>query len=143
MSVLFRADSLQVTDDWIRAPAGTIRVGDVRRVWVTRRAGRGSRALTAALGVAVLLAVLAGAGLSGWLSHNWLWIVAAPVIFLAVAWVGLLDPMAIYLEKRHHELWVATDTVAVRMYKANSVEAKKALRAIERAVERHWEGAVE
>lgn len=144
MAMLFHADGVQVTEDWVRGPAGTIRVADVRRVWVTRRqTSRGSRALTATLGFAVVLVVLGGAGLSGWLTRNWLWILAAPVIFLVVAWIGLLDPLAVYLEKRHHELWVATDTVALMIYKANSVEANKALRAIERAVERHWESTLE
>ena len=144
MSTLFDADGLQITEDWIRAPAGTIRIRDIRRAWVGRhQAGRGSRTLTAALGVVVVLVVLGGAGLSGWLTENWLWILAAPLIFLVLAWIGLLDPLAIYLEKRHHELWVSTDAVAVCVYRANSVEAKKALRAIERAVERHWEASRE
>ena len=140
MSTHFDADGLRVTSEWIHSPAGAIRISDVRRAWVTRRqVGRGGRALTAIAGSAVILAVLGGAGLGGWLVHNWLWILAAPLIFLVIATVGLLDPVAIYLEKRHHELWIATETVAIRIYKANSVEANKALRAIERAVERHWE----
>jgi hypothetical protein len=68
-----------------------------------------------------------------------LWLLAAPVIFLAAAWIGLLDPVAIYLEKRHHELWIATDTGSAMVWKANSVEANKALRQIQRARERHQE----
>lgn len=140
MSTHFDADGLRVTGEWIRSPAGTIPIRDVRQVWVTRRrAGRGSRTLTAALGAAVILAIICGAGLGGWLADHWLWILATPLIFFVIAYIGLLDPVAIYLEKRHHELWIATDTVAIRIYKANSVEAHKALRAIERAVERHWE----
>jgi hypothetical protein len=140
MAMLFRADSLQVTDDWIRSAAGTFAIRDVRSVWVTRRqVTGGSRLLTAALGIGAILVVVGGAGATGWLTRNWMWLLAAPVIFLVAAWIGLLDPIAIYLEKRHHELWIATDVVAVRVWKANSVEAKKALRQIQRARERHHE----
>ena len=117
-----------------------IRIGDVRRVWVTRRtATRGSRLITAALGLALIGVVPGGAAFTGWLSKNWIWLLTTPLVFLIIAWVGLLDPLAIYLEKRYHELWVATDTVAMHVYRANSVEAHKARRAIERAIERHWD----
>ena len=44
-----------------------------------------------------------------------------------------------YLEKRHHELWITTGTVSVLLWKANKVEARKALRQIQRARERHRE----
>jgi hypothetical protein len=140
MAILFRADELQVTEDWIRAPSGTFPIRDVRSAWVTRRQiGRGSRLMTAALGAGALLIVIGGAGATGWLTRNWIWIVAAPAFFFVAAAIGLLDPIAIYLEKRHHELWIATDSVAVRVWKQNSVEVNKALRAIQRARERHRE----
>jgi hypothetical protein len=141
MTTLFRADDLQVTDDWIRAVSGTFRIPEVRNVWVTRRqAGRGNRFMTTALGIGVLLVLIGGAGATGWLTRNWAWLLATPVLLLVAAWIGLLDPIAVYLEKRHHELWIATDSVAVRVWKANAVEARKALRAIERARERYQDG---
>jgi hypothetical protein len=140
MTVVFRADDLQVTDDWIRAAPGTFAIRDVRSAWVTRRqATRGNRLMTAILGIGMLLVIVGGAGAVGLLGRIWMWLVAAPVIFLAAAWVGLLDPIAIYLEKRHHELWITTDVSAVLVWKANSVEVNKALRAIQRARERHFE----
>jgi hypothetical protein len=137
--VLFHAADLQISEELIRTPAGRLRIADVRRVWVTRRAGRGSRTMTAALGVAAVLVVIGGVGLSGWLADNWPWLLTAPVIFVVVVHFGLLDPIAIYLEKRHHELWVATDHEALCIFRANSVEARKAQRAIERAAERRAE----
>lgn len=140
MAMLFRADDLLITDEWIRAEGTTIPIGDVRQVWVTRRqAGRGSRLMTAILGAAILLIVIGAVGATGWLTRNWVWLLAAPLLFVIAAHIGLLDPIAVYLEKRHHELWVATDSLAVRIYKANAVEANKALRAISRASERHRE----
>jgi hypothetical protein len=140
MAMLFQAEGLQVTDEWIRCRAGTFAIGDIRNAWVTRRqAGQGSRLMTAMLGIGLLLIVVGGAGASGWLAHNWMWLLAAPVLFFVAAGIGLLDPIAIYLEKRHHELWIATDSVAVRVYKANSVEVNKVLRTIQRARERHIE----
>jgi MFS family permease len=136
MAMLFRADGLSVTDDWIKAAAGTFAIADVRTAWVTRRqVGRRGRLLTATLSLAAALVVIGGAGLTGWLTRNWLWVLAAPLIFFVAAGIGLLDPIAIYLEKRHHELWIATDAVAVRLWKHNSVEVNKALRAIQRAHE--------
>jgi hypothetical protein len=141
MATLFRADDLQVTDDWIRATAGTFHIPDVRSAWVTRRqAGRGNRMMSTLLGVAVLLLLIGGAGATGWLTRNWVWLLATPVLLLVAAWIGLLDPLAVYLEKRQHELWIATDAIAVRVWKANSVEAGKALRAIQRARERYQDG---
>jgi len=140
MTMLFHAAGLQITDDLIRSVPGTFRIRDVRSVWVTRRqVGRGSRLMTEALGVGVVMVVIGGAGATGWLTRNWMWILTAPVFFLVVASIGLLDPIAIYLEKRHHELWIATDSVTVRVWKANSVEANKARRQIQRACERHRE----
>lgn len=140
MAMLFRSADLQVTDDWIRSTAGHFSIGDVRSAWITRRrAGRGSRVLTAALGILAVVGLLWGAGVLGWLARYWPWLLAAPVIALAAAWIGLLDPIAIYLEKRHHELWIATDAVVVRVWKANSVEVNKALRQIQRARERYHE----
>lgn len=137
---LFHTDDLQITDDWIRSSAGMFSIRDVRNAWVTRRQiGRGGRLFTAMLGLAAVLVVVGVAGVSGWLTRNWMWLLAAPLLFFVAAAIGLLDPVAIYLEKRHHELWIATDTVAVRVWKANSVEVNKALRAIQRARERHRE----
>jgi nicotinamide riboside transporter PnuC len=95
--------------------------------------------MTAVLGAGVLLVIVGTVGATGWLARNWGWLLAAPLFFVVAAHIGLLDPIAIYLEKRHHELWIATDVVSVRIYKANAVEAHKALRAIQRASERHHE----
>jgi hypothetical protein len=140
MATLFRADDLQITDEWIRAVPGTFAIRDVRSAWSTRRgASRGSRLLTAMLGIGAVLVVLGGAGMTGWLTRNWIWILAAPLLFFAAAAIGLLDPVAIYLEKRHHELWIATDSVAVKVWKHNAVEVHKAVRAIQRARERYLE----
>jgi hypothetical protein len=140
MALLFRSDHLQVTEDWIRSSAGTFAIRDIRSAWVTRKQiGRGSRLTTGLLGVAALLVVIGGAGATGWLEANWVWLAASPVLFFVAAGIGLLDPIAIYLEKRHHELWIATDKVSVRLWKANAIEANKALRAIQRARERHRE----
>jgi hypothetical protein len=138
--MLFHADGLSVTESWIRAAPGSIPIGSVRSVWVTRRQiGRGSRLLTGLLGVAAVLVVIGGTGMTGWLMRNWLWLLAAPVLFFLAAAIGLLDPIAIYLEKRHHELWIATETSAVCVWRHNWVEVNKAVRAIKRACERHRE----
>jgi hypothetical protein len=140
MALLFRSDHLQISDDWIRSAAGTFAIRDVRNAWVTRKQiGRGSRLATGLLGVAALLILIGGAGASGWLQNNWGWVLAAPVLFFVAAGIGLLDPVAIYLEKRHHELWMSTEQVSVRLWRANAIEANKALRAIQRARERHHE----
>ena len=140
MATLFRAAELQVTEEWIRALPGTFAIKDVRSAWSTRRrVSRGSRLLTALLGVGLVLVLIGGAGLTGWLTDNWMWLLAAPVVFFAAAWIGLLDPIAIYMEKRHHELWIATDSTAVAVWKDNAVEVNKALRAIQRARERYLE----
>lgn len=140
MATLFRANGLIVTDDWVRAATGTYAIRDVRAAWTTRRqAGRRGRLLVAVLGVVALLILVTGAGLIEWLIRHWIWILAAPLVLVLAASIGLLDPIAIYLEKRHHELWIATDVVAVCVWKHNSVEVNKALRAIQRACERHRE----
>src|SRR5262249_55173366 len=108
--------------------------------WTTRRqAARGSRLLTAALGTGLVLALIGAVGATGAFTQVWLWLLASPLLFLAAATIGLLDPIAIYLEKRHHELWITTDSVAVLLWKANYVEVRKALRQIQRARERHRE----
>jgi hypothetical protein len=140
MARLFDEDGLQITHDWIRTPTGTYAIAKVRAAWVTRRqVGRGSRLLTAGLGAGLVLVLIGGAGMSGWLSRNWVWLLASPVFFFVAAAIGLLDPIAIYLEKRHHELWITTGTVSVLLWKANKVEVRKALRQIQRARERHRE----
>jgi hypothetical protein len=142
MALLFRDrdDALKVTDQWIQSStAGNIPIRDVRQVWVARRGGAASRLMSALLGAGVLLVIIGGVGATGWLTRNWIWLLAAPVLFMIAVHFGLLDLLAIYFEKRHHELWVATGSVAMPIYRANSVEARKAQRAIERASERHFE----
>lgn len=140
MARLYDHDGLVVTDDWILTPTMRLAVHDVRDAWVTRRQlARGSRWFTYGLGTGTVLVLLAGAGLTGWLTRNWLWLLAAPVIVLGAGAIGLLDPIAIYLEKRHHELWISTETGSVRVWKANAVEVGKALRQIQRARERHFD----
>jgi hypothetical protein len=137
MATLFREDGLQVTEEWIRSVPGTFAISDVRSAWAARKQiGRGSRLLSALLGIAAVVALIGGAGASGWLIEHWEYLLAAPVVFFVAAWIGLLDPIAIYLEKRHHDLWIATDRGAVRIWRNNSVEVNKALRAIQRAQER-------
>jgi hypothetical protein len=138
MATLFRADDLQITDEWIRAVPGTFPISDVRSAWSTRHgASRGSRLMTALLGIGAVLVVVGGIGMTGWLTRNWMWVLAAPLLFFAAAAIGLLDPVAIYLEKRHHELWIATNSVEVKVWKHNAVEVNKAIRAIQRARERY------
>jgi hypothetical protein len=135
---LFDEAGLVVSDRWIHSPAGRYAIADVRDIWVTRRrAARGSRWMTAGLGAGAVLVLMGGAGMAGWLTSNLLWLVlAAPALFIVAGTVGLLDPLAIYLEKRHHELWITTGTGDVRLWKANAVEARKALRQIQRARQR-------
>jgi hypothetical protein len=140
MARLFSEQELQISDEWIRTPYGSYPIAGVREAWVTRRQlTKGSRLLTAALGAGAVLVLVGGAGMTGWFSRNWLWLLASPVLFFVAASIGLFDPVAIYLEKRHHELWIVTDAGAVRLWKANKVEAHKALRQIQRARERHRE----
>jgi Family of unknown function (DUF6232) len=141
MTLLFRDDELMVTDEWIRTSTATFAIAEVRRAWVGRgRVGAGGRALTGGAVAGALLVVIGAVGASGWLTRNWGWLLVAPALFFVAGSIGLFDPVAIYLEKRHHELWIATDTVAVRVYRANRVEANKALRAIQRANERRNAG---
>jgi hypothetical protein len=140
MSVLFRARQLQISDDWIRGAPGTFAIRDVRSAWVTRRQfGRGRRLTTVLTAVALALIVIGWAGASGWLGRNWSYLLWGVLLLPVAAWIGFLDPIAIWLEKRHHELWIATDSVAVLLWKHNLVEVNKALRAINRACERHRE----
>ena len=140
MTTYFRNDELLVTDEVIRSRSGTFTIAEVRQVWVGRgSAHRGARLLAGAAGAGVLLVVIAAVGASGWLARNWVWLFILPVLFFVAGSIGLFDPVAIYLEKRHHELWIATDAVAVCVYKANLVEANKAARAIQRANERRRE----
>ena len=146
MALLFRDrdDALKVTDHWIQSTtAGNIAIRDVRQVWVARRTGAGSRAVTILLGAGVLMVIIGAVGATGWFTRNWIWLLAAPFLFMIAVHFGLLDLLAIYLEKRHHELWVSTATIAMPIYRANLVEARKAQRAIERASERHFEGSLE
>ena len=136
MGRLFDHDGLVISEDWIRTPAARYPITDVRDAWVTRRqVSRGSRWFTAGLGAGAVLVLIGVAGLTGWLTRNWLWLLAAPVIFLAAGTIGLLDPVAIYLEKRHHELWITTSAGSLLLWKANAVEVGKALRQIQRARE--------
>ncbi len=138
MARLFSGDGLQISDDWIRTPTAAYAIAEVRAVWTTRRqVGRGSRLMTAGLGAAAVLVLVGAAGVSGWLTRNWVWLLLSPVFFFVAATIGLLDPIAIYLEKRHHELWITTGTVSVMLWRANQVEVRKALRQIQRARQRH------
>jgi hypothetical protein len=137
---LYDHDGLVVTDDWILTPTGRYRISDVQDAWATRRQlTRGSQWFTYGLGTGAVLVLVGAAGLTGWLTRNWLWLLATPVILLAAGTIGLLDPIAIYLEKRHHELWITTDDGSVRVWKANAVEVGKALRQINRARQRHYD----
>lgn len=138
MSVLFRARELQISDDWIRGVPGTFAIRDVRSAWVTRR-GRRRRGTTVATAIALALIAIGWAGASGWLTRNWTYLIYGLLLLPVAASIGFLDPIAIWLEKRHHELWIATDSVAVLLWKHNRVEVNKALRAINRARERQQE----
>jgi hypothetical protein len=138
MSVLFRARELQISDDWIRGVPGTFAIREVRSVWVTRR-GRSRRWTTVTIALAVALVAIGWAGASGWLTRNWSYLIYGLLLLPLAASIGFLDPIAIWLEKRHHELWIATDSVAVLLWKHNHVEVNKALRAINRARERQQE----
>lgn len=132
---LYDHRGLVVTEEWIRTPTGQYRITDVLDAWMTRPGG-GARWFAYGLGTGVAIILLTAAGLTGWLTRNWLWLLAAPVILLAAGAVGLLDPIAIYLEKRHHELWITTPSGSVRVLTANAVEVGKALRQINRARQR-------
>jgi hypothetical protein len=138
MTRFFDERGLVVFQDWIHTPYGRYAIADVRDVWVTRRgASRGNRWLITGLAAGAVLVLVGGTGLAGWLIHNWFWLLATPVLVLAAGSIGLLDPIAIYLEKRHHELWITTGNGDVLLWKANAVEARKALRQIQRLRQRH------
>ena len=137
MAVLFRERDLQVTDDWIRTNAGKIPIRAVRSVWVQLpRATRGRRFGTMLVLVGLVLLLFAWAWSSGWLSKNAVMIPGFLVLFVIAAWGGLLDPVAVWLEKRRHELWVSTNAYSVKVWANNNVEVNKAVRAIQRAQER-------
>jgi Family of unknown function (DUF6232) len=135
MSVLFRARELQISDDWIRGVPGTFAIREIRMAWVTRR-GQRRRGTTIATGIALALIAIGWAGASGWLTRNWSYLIYGLLLLPVAASIGFLDPIAIWLEKRHHELWIATDSATVLLWKHNRVEVNKALRAINRARER-------
>ena len=140
MARLYDHDGLIVTDAWIRTRTASYAIGEIRDAWTTRRqVTSGSRWFTAGLGAGTLLVLIGVAGASGWLFRNWVWLLATPVILLAAGAIGLLDPIAIYLEKRRHELWITVDAGSTLLWKANAVEVGKALRQIQRARERHRE----
>jgi hypothetical protein len=140
MARLYDHDGLLITDDWIRVPGATFSMSQVRDGWVARRsATRGGRLLTTILGSVALLMLVGGAAATGWLARNWIWLLAAPGLLFVAGSVGLLDPIAIYLEKRHHELWISVDSGSVPIWRGNVVECRKALRQIQRAQERQRE----
>jgi hypothetical protein len=142
MTRLFDQRGLQVSEEWIQTPTGLYGMADVHHAWVTRRrANRGSRWLTIGLAAGAVLVLAGGAGLTGWLIRHWLWLLAAPLLVLGLGSIGLLDPIAIYLEKRHHELWITTGTGDVLLWRANAVEARKALRQIQRARQRRLDAS--
>jgi Family of unknown function (DUF6232) len=137
MAVHFRERDLQVTDDWIRSSSGNIPIRELRSVWVQLpRATRGRRFGTMIVLVGLVLLLFAWAWGSGWLTHNAVMIPGFLVLFVIAAWGGLLDPVAVYMEKRRHELWVSTDAYSVKIWANNNVEVNKAVRAIQRAQER-------
>jgi hypothetical protein len=137
MAVLFRERDLQVTDDWIRSSSGNIPIREVRSVWVQLpRATRGRRFGTMIVLVGLVLLLFVWAWSSGWLSKNAVMIPGFLVLFVIAAWGGLLDPVAVYMEKRRHELWISTDAYSVKIWANNNVEVNKAVRAIQRAQER-------
>ena len=137
MAVLFRERGLQVTDDWVHSTAGNIPIREVRSVWTELpRATRGRRFGTMIALVGLVLILFAWAWASGWLTRNAVMIPGFLVLFAIATWGGLLDPIAVWREKRHHELWVATNGYSMKVWANNSVEVNKAVRAIQRAQER-------
>jgi hypothetical protein len=137
MATLFHERGLQVTDEWIRSSSGHIPIAEVRSVWVQLpRTTRGRRFGTALTLVGVVLLLFAWAWTSGWLARNAVMLPAFLVLFAIAAWAGALDPIAVWLEKRRHELWVATDAYKAKVFVDNNVEVNKAARAIQRAQER-------
>ena len=137
MAVLFRERGLQVTDDCIYSTAGKIPITEVRLAWTELpRATRGRRFGTVVVLLGLVLLLFLWAWSSGWLSRNAVMIPGFLVLFAIATWGGLLDPIAVWREKRRHELWVSTDAFSVKVWANNSVEVNKAVRAIHRARER-------
>jgi hypothetical protein len=137
MTVLFREKGLQVTDDWVHSNAGNIPIAEIRSVWnELPRATRGRRFGTMVVLIGLVLLLFAWAVASGWLQRNAISIPGFLVLFAIATWGGLLDPIAVWREKRRHELWVSTDAYSVKVWANNSVEVNKAVRAIQRAQER-------
>ena len=138
MAILFNERDLLVTDECVRTPRREYPIPRVRRAWVSLpESTRGLRLVVTALLVGVVVAAATWALTTGWLADHW---VAVPLFIIAAAvagWAGFLDPLAVYLEKRRHDLWLDVDGVAVRVWSDNKVEVNKAVRAIDRARERH------
>jgi hypothetical protein len=142
MAILFNEGELVVTDERIRTPGRDYPISRVSRVWCALpESSRGMRLMVIGTLVGIVLAVGIYLTTVGWLREH---LVAVPFILTLVCvllaflgWAGILDPLAVYLEKRRHELWIETDGVAVMLWSNNKVEVNKALRAIGRARERH------
>ena len=86
-----------------------------------------------------MLIIIGGVGATGWLTRNWMWLLAAPVIFLARPGSACSTRSRSTWRSATTSSGSPPTTVAVCVYKANSVEANKALRQIQRARERHQE----
>ncbi|GAA1789786.1 hypothetical protein GCM10009682_09860 [Luedemannella flava] len=138
MAILFHERDLLVTDERVRTPTREYPIYRVRRAWVSLpESTRGLRLIVTAVLVGVVVAVAGWAVASGWLTDHW---VTVPLFIVAAGiagWAGFLDPLAIYLEKRRHDLYLDVDGVPVRVWSNNKVEVNKAIRAIDRARERH------
>jgi len=138
MAILFNERELLVTEECVRTTTHEYPIRLVRRVWITLpESTRGVRLTVTAVLVGAVVAVAAWALASGWLTDHW---IAVPVLIIAAVvagWAGFLDPLAVYLEKRRHDLWIDVDGMPVRVWSDNKVEVNKAVRAIERARERH------
>jgi|SRR4051812_12055104 hypothetical protein len=142
MAILFNERELVVTDERIRTPGRDYPISRVSRVWCALpESTRGVRLMVIATLVGVVLAVGIYLTTVGWLRGH---LIALPFVLTLVCvlvgllgWAGILDPVAVYLEKRRHELWIETDGMAVLLWSNNKVEVNKALRAIGRARERH------
>jgi hypothetical protein len=138
MAILFNERGLLVTDECVRIPGSEFPISRVRHAWVTLpESTRGLRLVTTGILVACLVPLAAWAIISGWLADHWIALPLAIGFVVVAAWAGLLDPIALYLEKRRHELWIDVDGTHYRVWQNNKVEVNKALRAITRAGERH------